>query len=123
MTVGIFQHLRRLTLMPTVVMALLLVLGFQDFAAQIHVHALASQGASLGSSAPSSPTQGKHGSSDSRDCSLCQLVLLGSAPLPRSQAALWAPSLSALLVPAAPSRVVLRSAVSHSWQGRGPPSI
>jgi hypothetical protein len=60
---------------------------------------------------------------DNANCPLCQFLILGSAALHPAVLALITPVESATFIVAdqTPPRFV--SAVSYSWQGRGPPQI
>ena len=103
---------RKLTRRAVLLVMLLACLGWQDFAALSHVHA----GAGLAAH------QGRHAPADGRsDCSLCQVVLGGGGPVARAAVLLLAPVLSLLFFLPALRRIVLPSAVSHSWNSRGPP--
>lgn len=125
MTAGFLNRLRKLTPARAALMtALLFVVGVQDYVAQTHVHARAESFPAQTSTTLALSDQGKHAPREGRDnCALCQIVLHGSAPLPRTAVLLVAPAVSVFLVLAARPRVAYLSAVSHSWQGRGPPSI
>ena len=61
---------------------------------------------------------------DNASCPLCQFLILGSAALhPACLAALPPPVESAGLVVADQTCARFVSAVSYSWQGRGPPQL
>lgn len=125
MTAGFLHQMRKMTpARAALLAAMLVVVGVQEFVAQAHVHTAATtfRAQVAVSTLPSDQTN--HAPRQTGDdCALCQLVLHGSAPLPRTAVVLLAPAVSVFFVLAARPRVAYLSAVSHSWQGRGPPSI
>jgi hypothetical protein len=121
----ILHHLRHATAQRTALLGLLLLLvGWQDFAAQSHVHFRDDQSAAASRVAGHDAGQNRHAPAQGRgDCSLCQIVLGGNAPIIRALLLLLAPVLTlSFLLPAA-RLVAAQSAISHSWQSRGPPLI
>jgi hypothetical protein len=60
---------------------------------------------------------------DNANCPLCQFLILGSAALHPTCCALVAPVESAAFIVADQTSPRFISAVSYSWQGRGPPQL
>lgn len=60
---------------------------------------------------------------DNASCSLCQFLVLGSAALNPSYGTALAPVESAAFIVADQTFARFVSAVSYSWQGRGPPQL
>jgi hypothetical protein len=73
--------------------------------------------------APSGSTDLAKRAGDNANCPLCQFLILGSAALHPTHVAALAPVESAAFVVADQTFARFVSAVSYSWQGRGPPQL
>jgi hypothetical protein len=102
----------------------LLCFTVQNALASAHFHLANAQTAAHVTGEAWKADPGKRaGSGEPAGCPLCQFLILGSAALHSYIAALLAPVESASFVVADQTFARFVSAVSWSWQGRGPPHI
>jgi hypothetical protein len=101
----------------------LLCFTLQSALASTHFHIKSSDGAAHATLAWQTDTAKRAAAHENASCALCQFLVLGSAALHPASFAVLAPVESVSFIVANQTFAHLVAAVSHSWQGRGPPLI
>jgi hypothetical protein len=97
----------------------MLAFAFQAQITQTHIHISPASGVAL---ADKSATQKNAPKDDSSSCPICQAVLHSGQFVSPSAVAMTLPTVAATFIPLAIAAKTARETVSHSWQGRAPPS-
>ncbi len=106
---------------------LLCLLGFlfQSHVARTHFHHCGEAASAQPCSQPAGGDESsqRNTGDNPASCALCQIAAHGgAAPLPAAELSVTAPQ-PALLVPADVAPSGARTALSHSWQSRAPPTV
>lgn len=112
----------------------LIAFAFQSFLTQTHIHLSASRSLSSAQSAHTSKPTGEAASlfkktpqrkapadDDPAKCPLCQALGYAGLYVTPAAAALLVPAAAVSILPLAVQTSSAHEAVSHNWQGRGPP--
>ena len=103
------------------VAVLLAIFTIGNYAVQTHVHGIA-HSIGLSAAAVSALTPASPIDNDEQHCPLCQEFLSGGSFLTPAAAIVF-PVLTLGAVVITPIKRIAAHSRSHSWQGRGPPSV